>query len=195
MKLNIRLGVLGAGLALVGCVVTSVYPFYTEKDLTFEPALAGTWNSVKLDEKEVWSFEKSGEKEYKFVMTESDKTNTLSAHLFELKGQRFLDFQLYEPAGDWSPVLPHYLLRVDQTEPTLKTSYLDYEWLAKVLEKKPSALRHVMEPMDRNKPDQKMAVLTADTAELQAFVAKNLKTEGAFKSYTEMKKAEVKSNP
>jgi hypothetical protein len=26
---------------LAGCVVTSVYPFYTQKDLVFEPALVG----------------------------------------------------------------------------------------------------------------------------------------------------------
>jgi hypothetical protein len=37
--------ILGIALALAGCVVTSVYPYYTEKDVIFDPALARIFHS------------------------------------------------------------------------------------------------------------------------------------------------------
>ena len=30
-------------LFLAGCVVTSIYPYYTDKDLVSDPALVGEW--------------------------------------------------------------------------------------------------------------------------------------------------------
>ena len=51
---------------LAGCVVTSVSPFCTEKDLAFEPGLVGNWlKQVKDSQPEVWKFEKSGELAYR----------------------------------------------------------------------------------------------------------------------------------
>ena len=51
------------GLALIlvtGCIVTSVNPLYTEKDLVFDPALVGAWSEG--EGKDTWAFEKAGEK-------------------------------------------------------------------------------------------------------------------------------------
>ena len=66
---------------------------------------------------------------------------------------------------------------------------MDYEWLAKYLEKNPGALRHHLVSQDPNNPDEKKRlVLTANTTELQSFVLKNLSTEGAFSKPQEMKR-------
>jgi hypothetical protein len=53
---------------------------------------------------------------------------------------------------------------------------LDYDWLEKLLAEKPKALRHHLIE-DRGST---RLVLTADTAELQRFVVKPLKTEAAW---------------
>jgi hypothetical protein len=53
---------------------------------------------------------------------------------------------------------------------------LDYDWLEKLLEKNPKAIRH---HIIEDHGDGRL-VLTADTAELQRFVVKHLKTEGAW---------------
>ena len=38
-------------LSLVGCVVTSIYPYYTAKDVVFEPKLVGRWMETEKSSK------------------------------------------------------------------------------------------------------------------------------------------------
>ena len=125
MKRKLILGLAGVGLFVAGCVVTSVYPYYTPKDLVFEPASAGSWVSVKADEEknETWTFEKNGDKDYLFTLAKSDETNIYSAHLFKLKDQLFMDaLPTQRPDNYFIP--PHYLLVVPQIKPTLKLSMM-----------------------------------------------------------------------
>lgn len=188
-KKNLFLLATVAAVFMTGCVVTSVYPYFTEKDLVFEPALIGTWHDAEPDhsEKESWKFEKSGGQSYKFTYQEPDKTNLFSAHLFKLKNQFFLDTCPTQPPDDFIP--PHYLLRMNITGSTFNYSVMDYEWLAKFLEKNPGALRHhLVAENPGNEDEKKRLVLTANTAELQAFIMKHLSTEGAFSKTQEMKR-------
>ena len=72
---------------LVGCLPTSINPLYTDKDLVFDPALVGVWRD-KDDPKGTWTFEKAGEKSYKFVYAESDgKVGQFDARLKEDRGR------------------------------------------------------------------------------------------------------------
>src|SRR5262249_33093251 len=132
MNRKLVCGLLGVGLLLVGCVVTSVYPYYTAKDLVFEPSLVGSWTGVKDDDakNETWTFEKKGDTEYLFTVAKSSETNSLSAHLFKLKDQLFMDALPLEGHDDFIP--PHYLLLVSQIKPTLKLSAMNYGWLEKL---------------------------------------------------------------
>jgi hypothetical protein len=166
--------VVGIALMIAGCVVPSVYPFYTEKDLTFDPALIGTWADAdrKPDDKETWSFEQGAGQSYKFLMNDTSSTNEFSAHLFKLKDNLFLDCQLKQQNGDTIP--PHYLLRIQQMR--------DY------LAQNPSALRHTLAADDPPDTNTIHVVLTADTKDLQKFILKHLKTEGAFDDVGEKKK-------
>lgn len=195
MKRSGILAIIAISVALVGCVVSSVYPYYTEKDLVFEPALVGKWSDAKpdADGKEAWVFEKGEDKDYTFNLVGENKTNKFSAHLFKLKDQLFLDFVPLEQHEDYVP--PHYLMKVTQIQPTLKTAIMDYEWLGKLVEKEPQAVRHMLVPTEPGKPDNVRLVLTADTQELQNFVLKHLDTEGAFKEATEMKRWKTSGHP
>src|SRR5437879_5002839 len=185
----------GIALALAGCVVTSVYPYYTEKDLTFDAALKGVWVSAKPDgnNNESWTFEKNGDRDYKFTVRDSNSTNEISARLFKLKEQLFLDALATDQPGFGVP--PHYLLKVAQMKPTLQYAFLDYDWLAKLLEKNPEAVRHVLvreNPGDASNTNSRV-VLTADTRELQKFVLEHL--QDGFGEMIEMKRPESGRKP
>jgi hypothetical protein len=165
---------------LVGCVVTSVYPFYTAKDVVFDPTLVGAWakpGSTNASD-EHWQFERAEGQAYKLTVLENEKRTEFDAHLFKLKGRLFLDLCPRERPENSLP--PHYLLRVTRLEPAFEFSLLDYEGLTKLIEKNPKAIRHLVVPNKLGDNGDGLVVLTADTAELQKFILKHDKTEGAF---------------
>lgn len=172
-----------AGL-LAGCVVTSVCPFYTEKDLVFEPALVGDWiKQGNNSESEIWKFEKSGDAAYRFTLIEERKATVMEAHTFKLQGQLFLDIASID--RDIHVIPPHYLLRVSQLSPTSQMAELNNDWLKDLLAKDPAAIPHHL-VRSGDKPDDCRVVLTANTAELQEFVLKHLKTEAAWEASVEL---------
>jgi len=183
---------LTAGLALVlltGCITLSVYPYYTTKDLTFDPALVGIWSEPdKTDaDSETWTFEKLNEQAYRLTVKDKDEKTEFDARLFKLKGFTFLDC-LPCKHNDYSAPC-HVLLRLNQIQPQLEMHLLDFEWLSNLIEKQPKAIRHTMVVEANAKGDNaKSFVLTADTSELQKFVLKHLKTEEAWGKPMVMKK-------
>ena len=83
----------------------------------------------------------------------------------------------------------HLLLRVDRLQPTLELRPLDYEWLGRLLEKQPKALRHaiVTQTSAPKGNETKSFVLTVDTAELQKFL-KHIHTKEAWSDALVMKR-------
>lgn len=184
MKPLTVLSLAAAAVVVAGCVVTSVSPFYTQKDLVYEPALAGNWINLKHDS-EIWRFEQSGARAYRFTLIEDRKATVMDAHTFRLEGQLWLDiFSLEE---DFHVIPAHYLLKVTQLTPTLQMSQLDNDWLLALLEKDPKAVRHQMVVIG-DQPENRRVVLTGDTEELQKFVTKYLKTADAWKDSFEFKR-------
>jgi hypothetical protein len=176
-------------LLLAGCVVTSVYPWYTPKDVIFDPALVGVWNAPDANAKtnEFWQFEKSGELAYKLTVADSDDKRTeFDAHLFKLAKRRYLDFVPRDREGGGIP--PHYLMRVDAVTPTLDLVLLDYGWLEKLVTADANAIRHVIVPKPIGESGNGDLVLTANTAELQAFLRKHAADTNAFAEPTRMKR-------
>ena len=181
MKTSIKIVI---GLALIfllaGCVVSSVYPYYTAKDVVFDPALVGNWaetGSTNADH-ERWRFEQSTSQAYRLFVQDNGKQTEFDAHLFKLKGRLFLDLCPRDRPDNSLPL--HYLLKVARIEPALEMSVLDFEWLTKLIEKEPKAIRHIVVPKKLGEDGGGDLVLTADTAELQKFILKHEKTEGAF---------------
>ena len=175
-----------------GCVVTSVCPYYTQKDLVYEPAILGNWINEK-DASETWRFEKSEKMAYRFTLIEARTATVMEAHAFKLQGQLFVDiFSLEE---DIHVIPAHYLLKVTQLTPVLRMSQLDPEWLKALLAKETTALRHHL-IQTGEKPEDRRLVLTADTGELQKFIIDHLNTEGAWKDSFELRRdlAPAKTN-
>ena len=180
-----------ATLLLTGCVVTSVYPYYTERDLVFEPELLGRWseNETSTDEaKGYWKFDKAGEKAYGLLTVENSETNYYSAHLFRIKRQTFLDLCKTNAADDQLSL--HYLLKVTQIEPSLQYQIMDYGWLGELVQTNSKAIRHIVVPVYDDSGDTNKArlVLTADTKELQKFILKYSSDTNAFGKAEEMKR-------
>ena len=173
------LALLTLGL-LAGCVLTSVYPYYTAKDLIFEPKLTGRWADLNKPgaTNEFWEFARPGTNAaYTLTVQDGDKPTTYRAHLFRLKDWTFLDV-LPTEAGDSVP--PHYLLKVTQFEPTLKMAVLDYKWVSELLAKQPGALRHLLVEGEPGESDGGRLVITADTVVLQKFILKHAGDTNAF---------------
>lgn len=174
------LGFLGL-IALAGCVVTSVYPYFTAKDVRFEPKLLGNWREPdKTNSVEHWEFARAGTNAYTLTIHDNEKKTDFKAHLFRLKEWTFLDAVPVTNHDDYIP--PHYLLKVVRIEPELEMAVMDYKWLDELLEKRPEALRHLRVDEKPDEPGSGRLVLTANTAELQKFVLKHAANTNAFAS-------------
>lgn len=187
MKKRYAIALAACVLALAACI-PSLHPFYSDKDVVFEPRLVGEWlEKDKADNPQSWRFEKGDENAYKLLVTESDgKTGEFAAHLFKLQEQLFLDLTPSEInfATNQSDlvsmclIVGHMLVRVPQLEPSLQLAFIDTDWLEKYLEAHPESLAHQKEK-DR-------LVLTAQTTELQQFVLQHLGAGELFQKPGEM---------
>jgi hypothetical protein len=179
--------VLALLLLVTGCVVTSVYPYYTDKDVVFETKLLGDWTDAKDsgNTNEFCRIEKFGDSGYLATNMGDGETNSTECHLFRLKNQLFLDTCATNRTVEQIPV--HQLQKVQRTASTFETTSLNYDWLAKLLEKNPKAIRHIVVTDKNDNRDDKRIVLTADTTELQKFVLKHLNDTNAWSEPSAMK--------
>ena len=174
-------------LFLTGCVVTSIYPYYTDKDLVFEPAMVGDWAEAGATNAttEYVRIEQAGDKSYRATVFGSDETNTSDVCLFRLKQQLFLDTCPTNRSLDYVPV--HQVSKVIQIGRGLETANLNYDWLAKLLGKNPGVIRHML--LRENPGDEHgRIVLTADTRELQRFIIKYANNTNAWKEPSQFKR-------
>jgi len=180
-----RMATIAVGLLLLtGCVV-SLHPVYTEGDIVFEPALVGRW----AEGPDVFHFEKAGDKSYRATYTdESGASGRFTAHLLKLDGDLYLDLFPEEPdlkENDFYKmhiVAAHTFMRVKQISPRLQMAFMDYDWLDKLLEKTPEAIKH--------EKQEDRVIITASTKELQAFLRKYSKAEGFWGDFSDMKRVE-----
>jgi len=188
---NTALKFLVAATALVllsGCIVLSVYPFYTEKDLTFDAGIVGRWAKDGANN-EFWQFADVDGKYYRLVTTDDQSTNALDAHLFHLKKYQFLDLLSTNREMLQMPV--HLISKVTRTDDKMSLQFLDYGWLSSLLETNPAVLRHIVIPQDYSDTNNgNMVYLTADTKDLQRFLLLHAEDTNAFNpnSTTELKR-------
>lgn len=178
-----------AGLVMLifvaGCfVVPSAHPFYREKDLVFDSALIGTWESTGLDSKGkanlieqdfVMNFAKADEKEYTLLYQAKDEPPAkFTARLFELGKDTYLDLypdtqQLADKEstfymGHFWPM--HSLVRLSRKGDKMLLAGLDPEWVAQQISRGGRSLGSV----EKNKDGSAYPVLTADTQRLQQLI-------------------------
>jgi hypothetical protein len=181
-------------MSLVSCVA-SLLPLFEDRYLVWEPGLIGTWQGGDSGA-DTWTFEKAGGNEYLLIQQQAEfdlgqgagqpskkvpgEAARFRARLGRLGGNLFLD--LY-PADEGNPsahndwlnahLIPaHTLLRVWPGKDSLKLVFLDEDWVSKAIESGRINLAHV-------KTGQWL-VLTAPTAELQAFIVKYSGDANAF---------------
>jgi hypothetical protein len=185
---KLALSLTTVGLIITGCVVTSVHPFYLEKDVVSGAPLFGHWTNSQ-DAGERWVFEPVTEKSLKLTCISGNETNLVAAHLFKLGEDTFLDlFPLKPDAAGLPPPIPsHLLLRVVQLRPTLKMAALDHDWLMKLVQESPRTIAHVL-IRDGDQGDKYRVVLTAETSELQRFVRKQLTNTNAWQEANELRR-------
>jgi hypothetical protein len=181
--------VAAAAAVFTGCVVTSLAPFYTEKDVITDPALAGLWAQVNQDD-ERWLFARE-DQAYRLTISSGKQTNDLSVHLFKLKDTVFMDMLGPDNSDSVPPPIPsHLLMRVYSIQPTLRMAALNHEWLKNLLQKQPETIAHQFVGSG-NSNDPGRVVLTATTPQLQAFVLRYLDTTNAWSEQMELTKAET----
>lgn len=177
MKINAWVPSAAGVLLITGCVVTSVSPFYSDRDLVFEPAILGDWRADDSQTNgEIWRFDRSGELSYRFTTIKADGATVMIAHAFKLDGQLFLDVTTI--GEDIHNIPPHFLLKINEIGTSLRLAQLDNDWMKDALAKKPGLIPH--ELLKGENPADTRVVLTADTPGLQKFVRQNLKTTNAW---------------
>jgi len=177
--------------------VFSIHPYYTNKDLTFDFGLVGTWiDESDKNEKSAVIIERmdsGGTSGYSIKLTQITKqpsnppaSEEYDGYLFKLGSQEFLDaVESNVQSGDEDVLvlaLPaHMLFKVSLEGDELTLSYLDDDWVKKNVESGKISIRH--EAGDNETP-----VLTAQTDELQAFVLAHVNDKDAFSSLTPMRR-------
>ncbi len=171
-----------------GCIIPSLHPFYTEKDLVFDPNLIGLWDSPAG----TWEFSKDGPNTYRLVYTDNyGRPGEFSVHLFRVRDSLFLDLYPEDPKLDGKKNVPymfhflqvHTLAYVHQIKPTLQVRVPESTWLEEFLAENPGAIQ--------NGKASGQIVLTAEPKALQAFWLKHLHKEGAFSEPLNLKRKQI----
>ena len=166
---------LGFVLLIAGCVVSSLYPLFTEKDLAFDPTLLGTWAGVDEDDTLVF---KSGEgKAYDLTYITEGQGLKFKVHLVQLGKIQFFDvYPKVDKEHDAIHLLPaHSFWRLERDGDMLRTAWLDQGWFEDQIARKKIIIPHQLVE-DR-------LILTASTEELQKFVLKY--ADEAFSDFEE----------
>lgn len=176
MKTIVKIALISFVIMTMSCV-QSLNPLYTEQDIIFDPNFLGVW--IDQESKETWEFIQGDDKQYKVIYTDEDKKKgELIAHLLKIDGKMFLDLMPIAPNLSQNDFYKGHFLQthsfalITQTGATFQVSYLEPEWLKKILAENSSAIRH--------EKVRDEILLTASSKELQQFLLANLNTEGAF---------------
>ena len=170
---------------LPGCIVQSLHPLYTQKELVFEPALIGVWERVVEEDEWEWretlplTFEQGEGKTYRMSVGEGEEPATFEVHLVKLGDNMFLDF-FPDPPEEWvgayaGHVVPvHSFWRMWLEGDELRIAWLNIEWLDEQIEQGKVAVKHEREE------EATALLLTADTKDLQQFLLEHADDPEAF---------------
>lgn len=177
-----------------GCMVRSLQPIYTEKDIITLPTLEGTW---KADDegKDTFAFVRE-DNYYRFSMTESDSTLVGVAHFAKIGKRTYLDLSFDEtafPGMDESTLDPkaksyiqsvmcmstpiHLFYQVEVANNVLRTREMSYAWAKTRRENGRLWIDHVAQGDS--------TLLTADTARVQRFLRRWENSDDAWGDWEE----------
>lgn len=165
---------------LAGCIVQSIYPFYTKESISEIPGIEGEWSLLNDNGKpqpvKPWSFSKN-----KILANDEHGTQgTLKAVYFKAGGSFFLDTTAEDPSKEtneyWTMhVFPvHIVTRVDINENKLTLTPVDLSWLEKAMETGGVDLPHIMQKEDNS------LIFTASAEQWMVFLKKYSNDKDAF---------------
>ena len=183
-------------VTMSSCLVKSLHPFYTEKNLVYKPELIGKWtgkDSASWEIRQHKAFaglfkDEKPTQSYDIICTDNKGTSKFLAHLFSVGGQLYLDFYLPDIEGPDLAVMhlipAHTLARVELANNQITINWYNEEWLVKLFSENRIRIAHERIPydLDKNDPDHFQVVLTAPTADLQKFIIKYGNDPAAFKN-------------
>jgi hypothetical protein len=160
-------------IILSGCIPTSIYPLYTDKDVVFDENLIGKWSKDNV----VWEFKRGDDNSYEIRRYDNFERRFIG-HLVELENQLFLDvFPLMQEEQDsvfywWHLQLTHSFMKIGQIEPVLQMRMMDLNKVKSIINESPNPIEH--EILDDR------VLFTAPTEQLQEFVLDNNETDELF---------------
>ena len=156
---------------ILGCV-PSIHSFYTDKELTFDSTLLGTW--VSKDGNESYVFTRSGDQGYSLMAYSKDSVPaTFDAHLFKLENMLYIDtypekLDIKNEFLAMHAIPAHILTRIELKGDTVEASMLSPDKIEQM--KKNHKLGIKSETVKDG------ILLTASSKELQDFIKKNQNT-------------------
>ena len=171
---------------LSGCLVSSLHPFFKQKDKLFDPEMLGHW----IDgDSCIWSiaahefteyFQGPAKSDSTYHITyyeEADKPGLFIGTLFRIKGVNYVDFYP-EPNEEhcindftcWHHFPTHTLARVQYNSDSIMLYWFAEELLTDLFEENRIRIKHETIEL----PEITRHLLTASTSELQKFIKKYL---------------------
>ena len=170
--------------AMSSCLVSSLHPFYKEKDKKFDTNMVGNW----IDgDSCIWTIHpnmvakefmepKVEDGSYKITYyEEEDMVSVLTGTLFQLNDVEYVDFipdinedHFTADMTAFHHIPVHTLARVQYCQDSILLYWYGDEWLNELFEQKRIRIKH--ETVDNHDYDRQ--VLTASTDELQKFIKK-----------------------
>jgi hypothetical protein len=185
MKRILAYSVISGMLLMSSCLVSSLHPFFKQKDKVYEQAMVGSW--IDSDSC-IWVMEKNMISEYFMGPEYPDSTYRITYYeeedmiglfigtLFELKGIRYLDFYPDPNEDHCNSELTgmhhfptHTLARIQLDPDSIMMFWYGDEWLGELIKNNRIRIKHETVEMDA---DWTRHLLTAPTEDLQKFIVK-----------------------
>jgi hypothetical protein len=140
-----------------GCPARSIHPLFTDNDVTFDPALIGTWISGD----DSYTFSPSSDKSYRTVIHSltTDDSSVYTVQAGTIGRSRYLDSYPYVNSDEHHYLSVHVFSLMMLTGDTLMLASFENDWLEKQIEAKKISLQHIKRGQE--------IIITATTKELQ----------------------------
>ena len=172
------LPVLALAAMLTGCYPLSVQPFFTQKDLVYDPLLVGAWKQADSPTAQ-WTIRRLDASSYEALLTEDGDTHRYQFHLVQLGDARYLDIVPLEDEGMVQHIPAHSLHRIRISSDAIDIEPLNSDYFdALIKAHKIGFAQRVSVPIENGADDK--TVLTGSTAELQEFILQHVKDKGLF---------------
>jgi hypothetical protein len=199
-----------------GCIVQSLYPYYTQESRIALPEVAGKWQLVRELGSDLEAANKKAEEKGEKItvvtpwtiaartpgpgvtgydVTSYDRNNRegkLYATFFTVDGQNYCDVMPTAPPKEasrywyYNVYSVHVLFRVELKDGLLRLRFLDRQWMEKAIEAKEVTFPVV----DKSR----RILLNATAEEWKKFLEKYGKTEGVFSDKNPMELRRVKDD-